>query len=102
MPPLAYARSLLTIAGRISASKDVSYGVAACHAGSLEARVSRLFIAGSGGRRQPRGWAWGPAGGPPRARFWSGVAAGLRTLPARPGLPPELSATARGPRPCPG
>src|SRR5205823_2195840 len=89
-------RSLLTIAGRISASKDVSYGVAACHAGSLEARVSRLFIAGSGGRRQSAGWAWVAAGVLSTVCSCVGFATALRISPTRAGLTPESATTARG------
>ena len=96
MPPLAYARSLLTIAGRISTSKDVSYGVAACHAGSLEARVSRLFSARSGGRRQSAGWAWVAAGVLSTVCSCVGFATALRVSPTRAGLPLESATTARG------
>jgi beta-lactamase regulating signal transducer with metallopeptidase domain len=96
MPPLAYARSLLTIAGRISTSKDVSYGVAAGHAGSLEARVSRLLVARSGGRRQSAGWAWVAAGVLSTVCSCVGFATALRISPTRAGLTPESAATARG------
>ena len=96
MPPLAYARSLLTIAGRISFSKDVSYGVAGCHPGSLEARVSRLFIAQSGGRRQSAGWAWVAAGVLATVCSYVGFATALRISPTRAGLTLESAATARG------
>jgi beta-lactamase regulating signal transducer with metallopeptidase domain len=96
MPPLAYARSLLTIVGRISTRKDVSYGVAACHAGSLEARVSRLFIARSGGRRQSAGWAWVAAGVLSTVCSCVGFATALRVSPTRAGLTLQSAATARG------
>src|SRR5437667_5366163 len=96
MPPLAYARSLLTIAGRISTSKDVSYGVAACHAGSLEARVSRLFSARSGGRRQSAGWAWVAAGVLSTVCSCVGFATALRISPTGAGLTLESATTARG------
>src|SRR5437667_3635171 len=96
MPPLAYARALLTIAGRISTSKDVSYGVAACQAGSLEVRVSRLFSARSGGRRQSAGWAWVAAGVLSTVCSCVGFATALRISPTRAGLPLESATTARG------
>ena len=96
MPPLAYARSLLTIAGRIATSKDISYGVAACHPGSLEARVSRLFIARSGGRRQSAGWAWVAAGVLSTVCSCVGFATALRISPARAGITLESAATGRG------
>jgi beta-lactamase regulating signal transducer with metallopeptidase domain len=93
-PPLAYARSLLTIAGRISTGKDVSYGVAACDAGSLEARVSRLVIAQSGGRRRSAGWAWVAAGVLSTVCASIGFATALRIIPTRAGLTLESAATA--------
>jgi len=96
MPPLAYARSLLTIAGRISTSKDVSYGVAAFHPGSLEARVSRLLVARSGGRRQSAGWAWVAAGVLSTVCSCVGFATALRITPTRAAPTLESAATARG------
>src|SRR5436309_2417031 len=96
MTPLAYARSLLTIAGRISTSKDVLYGVAAFHAGSLEARVSRLFIARSGGRRQSAGWAWVAAGVLSTVCSCVGFATAFRVSPTRAGLTLKSAPTARG------
>jgi beta-lactamase regulating signal transducer with metallopeptidase domain len=54
MPALAYARSLVKIAGRISRGKDLSWGIAACDGRGLEARIDRLLS--TSGRTTPAAW----------------------------------------------
>ncbi len=56
MSPLAYARSLVKVAGRISEGRELSWGIASCDGRGLEARVDRL-LSTSGHRTSAAGWA---------------------------------------------
>jgi BlaR1 peptidase M56 len=61
LSPLAYARSLVKVAGRISEGRELSWGVASCEGRGLEERVDRL-LSTSGNRTSAAGWAWAAAG----------------------------------------
>jgi hypothetical protein len=93
MSPLAYARSLLKIADRISIDEEISYAIAACEGRNLEERVRRLLTWESGGRGQSARWACVAAGA---LAVCSGAAyaAAVRVGPiaARPALPAARTA----------
>jgi beta-lactamase regulating signal transducer with metallopeptidase domain len=61
MSPLAYARSLVKVAGRISEGGELSWGIASCDGRGLEERVDRL-LSTSGNGTSAAGWAWAAAG----------------------------------------
>jgi bla regulator protein blaR1 len=61
MPPLAYARSLVKVAGLISEDRELSWALASCERRGLEGRIDRLLSA-SGHRTTAAGWAWAAAG----------------------------------------
>ncbi|MBI3494029.1 MAG: M56 family metallopeptidase [Acidobacteria bacterium] len=91
MSSLAYARSLVRIADRISIDEEISYAVGVCEGRNLEERVRRLLMLRSGGRGQSAGWAYVVAG-VLSVCSGAGYAAAVRVGPTA--APPPLPAAA--------